>query len=117
MPMPPVITNDPRQPTIEISHATSGSDSAEPTREPLSKMLLASPRSLRGNQLNATFANDGIAAASPTPSISRTPTSCARPRAAPVATVNTDHQPTASARLTRTPTLSMNQPAGNCRNA
>ena len=35
-------------------------------------------------------------------------------RAMPVAMVKIDHQPTATARLTRTPTLSMNQPAGSC---
>src|ERR1700732_3397878 len=111
MPSRPVMRNEPCHPAIEINQATRGRESAEPTRDPLSKMLLARPRSTRGNQLKATFAKDGRAAASPTPSISLAPTSCETLRDAPVAMVNNDHQPTARARLTRTPTLSMNQPA------
>ena len=47
------------QPKLAISQATNGRDNAEPIREPLSKMLLARPRSLRGNQLAATFAHEG----------------------------------------------------------
>jgi len=54
-----VTTNDVLQPKLPISQATSGKDSAEPMREPLSKMLLAKPRSLRGNQLAVTLANEG----------------------------------------------------------
>ena len=48
-----------RQPKLAISQVTSGRDSAEPMREPLSKMLLARPRSLRGNQLAVTLAQEG----------------------------------------------------------
>ena len=42
-----------------ISHATSGNDKAAPMREPLSKMLEANARSLRGNQFAVTLAQDG----------------------------------------------------------
>src|ERR1700760_4266519 len=117
MPSKPVATKDPRQPRVAISTATSGSDSADPAVEPLLKIALARPRSTRGNQLKATLAKEGCEAASPAPSISRAPTNWNTPRAAPVAAVNNDHQPTAATNATRTPTLSMNQPAGSCMKA
>ena len=59
MPMVPVTMNDVSQLKLPISQATSGNDTAEPMRAPLSKMEEASPRSLLGNQLAATFAIDG----------------------------------------------------------
>ena len=59
MPRTPVATKDVCQPKLPISQVTSGKDSAEPMREPLSKMLLARARSLRGNQLAATLAQEG----------------------------------------------------------
>src|SRR5262249_17252951 len=113
-PRRPVTTKAPRHPTIAISAVTKGKDKADPAVEPLLKMEQANPRSLRGNQLNAVLVKDGRLAASPMPSISRAPMNCATPRAAPVAMVKSDHQVTAKARLMRTPTLSMNQPAGSC---
>src|SRR5260221_8629110 len=113
-PNSPVTTKAPRQPTAAISAVTSGKDKADPAVDPLLKIEQAKPRSLRGNQLNAVLVKDGRLAASPTPSISRAAMNCEIPRAAPVAMVNIDHQVTAKARLIRTPTLSMNQPAGSC---
>src|SRR4051812_32075740 len=112
MPSTPVTTNAPRQPTAKIKAVTTGSDNAEPAVEPLLKIPQAMPRSLRGNQLKATRVKDGSEKASPTPSISRAPMNCVTPRAAPVAMVNSDHQATANAKLIRTPSRSMNQPAG-----
>src|SRR5258708_6953953 len=113
-PRTPVTTKAPRQPTAAIKAVTSGKDKADPAVDPLVKMEQAKPRSLRGNQLKAVLVNDGRLAASPTPSISRAPMNCVTPRAAPVAMVKIDHQVTAKARLMRTPSLSMNQPAGSC---
>ena len=59
MPIAPVTMKDVSQLKVPISHATSGNDRAEPIRAPLSKMEEASPRSLSGNQLAATFAIEG----------------------------------------------------------
>src|SRR5476651_2438915 len=114
IPSKPVTMKAPRQPTARTNRVTSGRDSADPAVEPLLKILQAMPRSLRGNQLKAVLVKEGRLAASPTPSINRAPMNCDTPRAAPVAMVNSDHQVTAKARLRRTPTLSTNQPAGNC---
>ncbi len=52
-------TKDSRQPSFAMTQDTSGIASAEPTREPLSKILLAKLRSLRGNHEAATLAKDG----------------------------------------------------------
>ena len=57
--MTPVTTNDTRQPKLPISQATRGSDKPSPMREPLSKMLAAMARSLRGNQVTLSLAPDG----------------------------------------------------------
>src|SRR5476649_2680283 len=114
IPKRPVTMKAPRQPTARISAVTSGNDSADPAVEPLLKIPQAIPRSLRGNQLKAVLVKEGRLADSPTPSISRATMNCDMPRAAPVAMVNSDHQVTAKAKLIRTPTLSMNQPAGSC---
>jgi hypothetical protein len=59
MPIVPVTMNDVSQLKVLISQATSGNDRAVPMRAPLSKMEEASPRSLLGNQLAATFAIEG----------------------------------------------------------
>ena len=59
MPSSPVTANETRQLKLPISQATRGSDRAAPIREPLSKMLAAMARSLRGNQLTFTLAPDG----------------------------------------------------------
>src|SRR5256885_14520854 len=114
IPSRPVVTKAPRQPTARIRAVTMGKDKAAPAVDPLLKMLQARPRSRLGNQLKAVLVKDGRLAASPIPSISRAAMNCDTPRAAPVAAVNKDHQVTAKARLTRTPTRSMNQPAGSC---
>src|SRR5205809_7761297 len=113
-PSAPVTTKARRQPTARIKAVTRGKDKAAPAVDALLKMLQAMPRSLLGNQLKAVLVKDGRLAASPIPSISRAPMNCDTPRAAPVAAVNSDHQVTAKTRLTRTPTLSTNQPAGSC---
>jgi hypothetical protein len=96
---------------------TNGRERAVPAVEPLLKIEQARPRSVRGNQLNATLAKAGWDADSPRPSISRMAMNCVTLRAKPVAAVNIDHQPTATVSATRTPTLSMNQPAGSCAKA
>ena len=58
-PSAPVTMNDVCQLNVPITQATRGSEMAEPILEPLSKMAAASPRSLLGNQLAATFAMEG----------------------------------------------------------
>src|SRR6185312_13422595 len=113
-PRAPVAMKEPRQPTNRISQVTRGIDSAVPRVEPLLKMEQARPRSVRGNQLNATLAKDGWDAASPRPSINRMAMNWTTLRAMLVAAVNIDHQPTARVSAMRTPTRSMNQPAGSC---
>ena len=112
-PSSPVTTNDIRQPKLPISQATSGSDRAAPMREPLSKMLAAMARSLRGNQAMLILVPDGYAPASPTPSSNRYPVSVATPCAVAVRMVAMDHHVTAMARAIFAPTLSANQPNGN----
>ena len=59
MPSAPVTMNEVCQLNVLISQATRGNEIAEPIFEPLSKMAAASPRSLLGNQLAATFAIEG----------------------------------------------------------
>ena len=59
MPIKPVMTNDMRQPKAPMIQATRGSDRAAPMREPLSKMLAAMARSLRGNQAMLILVPDG----------------------------------------------------------
>src|SRR5271157_6131518 len=117
MPSRPVTTNEVSQLKVAISQATSGNERAAPMREPLSKMLDATPRSLSGNHFEATLAIDGYAPASPTPSSRRQPKRVANPRAAEVSAVNTDHKTTATASEMRAPTRSANQPNGNCMTA
>jgi len=112
--MIPVTTNDAFQPSVPMISATTGIDSAEPTREPLSKMLVASARCDGLNHWLTSFAQDGYAPASPTPSISRQPNIPATLLAPAVAAVNSDHQPTASGNAMRAPTRSTNQPNGIC---
>src|SRR3954468_5463535 len=85
---------------------TRGIARADPMRDPLSKSALARPRSLRGNQTEATFAHEGYAPASPMPSRSRHPKKVATPRAAAVSAVKMDHQTTAASGAIRAPTLS-----------
>src|SRR3954465_11577336 len=101
MPITPVTTKAPRQPTATISAVTSGSDKADPAVDPLLKMPHAMPRSLRGNQLKAVRVKEGWQADSPPPNIRRTKTNCQTPRARPVAAVNSDHHTTAKVRLIR----------------
>lgn len=48
-----------RQPSAAIRAVTMGSETAVPTRAPLSKMLVAKARSRRGNQSETTLALEG----------------------------------------------------------
>src|SRR5258708_34947821 len=108
--------NDASQPNPLMISATTGMESAEPTREPLSKILVANARCAGLNHCATSFAQAGYAPASPTPSIRRQPNMPATLVAAAVSAVNTDHQPTASGNAMRAPTLSTNHPNGICIN-
>lgn len=88
---------DMRQPNVAMMKETMGSESAVPTRFPLSKMLAAMARSCLGNHSAAIFALVGYAGASPIPRSRRAPNSDANPFAKAAMAVKKDHQTTATA--------------------
>jgi hypothetical protein len=56
------MTKDSLQPRVLMIQETKGIARADPMRDPLSESALARPRSLRGNQTEATFAHERICA-------------------------------------------------------
>ncbi len=77
-------------------------------------MLVASARCAGLNHWLTSFAHDGYAPASPTPSSRRQPNMPATLEENAVTAVKSDHQPTASGSAMRAPTRSTNQPNGIC---
>src|SRR3954468_16099111 len=100
------MTKDSLQPRVLMIQETKGIARADPMRDPLSKSALARPRSLRGNQTEATLAHEGYAPASPRQSRGGDPKKVAPPRAAAGRPVKMDHQTTAASGAIRAPTLS-----------
>src|SRR5262249_21470399 len=93
-PIPPVTTNDARQPHRTVIAATRGGAINAPRLEPLLQMPITSVRAFFGTHVAAALANAGHAPASPT---ARNPRNAPRlhgPRASAVSIPAIDHHAT-----------------------
>ncbi len=102
--------NEARQDSVRISAATIGGVTALPKREKECVSPWTKPRCSLGVQLLMARAAVGKVAPSPTPRMRRTMKSEARPPMKPVAIVVTVQMAAQTARVTRGPKRSPNQP-------
>ena len=106
----PMMMNDPRQDTAEISNTTKGGVTALPSRAAAWVMPCAHPDLPPGSQDDMARVAVGKVAPSPSPSIARTSSSDHNPPTNPVRIVATAQISPQTVRVRRAPNRSPNQP-------